>query len=138
MHRLVIDTNVYISGTFWTGLPSQLLRIAHRKQFITLVSQGISDEITDILTRKDKPFRLIVEEAERVIHKILEYAVMVMPTRRVNVCKDEKDNMILECAANGNADFIVTGDSDLLSLRRHEEVQIVTVKKILETLFSSQ
>jgi len=47
MHRLVIDTNVYISGTFWTGLPYQLLRIASRKKFVTLVSQGILDEITD-------------------------------------------------------------------------------------------
>ena len=138
MHRIVIDTNVYISGTFWTGSPKQLLIMASRKQFITLVSQGILDEIIDILTREDKPFRLSIEEAKRVVHKILEYAVMVTPIQRFTVCKDEKDNMVLECAINGKADFIVTGDSDLLALKKYEGMQIVTVRKMFEILSPSK
>ena len=134
MYKIVIDTNVYISGTFWTGLPKRLLKMASRKEFITLISQEILDEITDILTREDKPFGLSVEEAEKVVHKILEYAVRVVPTQRVAVSRDEKDNMVLECAVNGKANFIVTGDSDLLDLHKYGETQIMTVREVVEVL----
>lgn len=134
MYRILIDTNVYISGIFWTGLPDRLLKMADRKKFITLISQNLIEEIKDILTRKNKPFRLKIDEAEKVVHHISEYAVKVVPSQKVTICRDFKDNMVLECATTGKANFIVTGDLDLLELNNYKGIEIVTVNRMLEIL----
>ena len=58
----------------------------------------------------------------------------VSVTRQVNLCRDRKDNMILEVALNGNADLIVSGDQDLLSLNPFGEIAIVSPAAYLAML----
>jgi predicted nucleic acid-binding protein len=57
---------------------------------------------------------------------------MIHTTYTVRACRDPKDNMILELAVNGGADLIVTGDQDLLSLRRFQEIPILSPAEYLE------
>jgi len=56
--RIVIDTNVLISATFWTGNPKQLLNRVRKKEFVLLTSQILLNELKEILIRPDKPFKL--------------------------------------------------------------------------------
>ena len=63
--RVVIDTNVLISATFWTGRPKQLLNKVRRGEVIYLTSRILLDELKEILIRVDKPFKLYENDAKK-------------------------------------------------------------------------
>lgn len=130
--RVIIDTNVLISGIFWTGKPKQFLNKVRRGEVTFLTSEILLDELKDVLTRRDKPFKLSAEEAERVIISVKDLAEIVKPHRKVSVCHDEKDNRVLECAIDGRADCIVTGDIHLLELKSFKKIKITTVGDFLD------
>ena len=122
------NTNIFISGTFWRGLPRRALHLAMRGKVEVVTCESLLDELRDVLTRPDKPFCLSAKEADKVINKVRGYVRMVMPTRKVDVCRDPDDNLVIECALAGGAQYIVTGDPDLKVLRRFEEIEIVDVQ----------
>ena len=62
----------------------------------------------------------------------------MVPERRVETCRDPADNMVLEAAVAGDADYIVTGDEDLLMLRSFEDIPIVGPAEFLRILEKAQ
>jgi uncharacterized protein len=129
--RVVIDTNVLISATFWPGKPKQLLNQVRRGTIDFLTSEILLVELKEVLTRDDKPFKLSEEEAQHVLAAVLDIAEIVEPHSVVTRCRDEADNRVLECAVDGQADWIITGDRDLLDLKSFEGIKIVTVADFL-------
>ena len=129
--RVVIDTNVLISAIFWTGKPKQILNKVRREEIIFLTSEFILGELKKVLGRGDKPFKLSEEEAERVVTAMRGLALVVNIDTQLSVCQDEDDNRVLECAIDGNADFIITGDSHLLQLGSFQKIVIITVADFL-------
>lgn len=125
------DTNIFISGTFWRGLPRRAIHLAKRGKVEVVTCESLLDELRDVLTRPDKPFHLSAREADKVINNVRGYVRLVMPTRRVDVCCDPDDNLVIECALAGGAQYIVTGDPDLKVLRRFEEIEIVDVRTFI-------
>lgn len=132
--RAVVDTNVLISAIFWPGKPKQLLNKIRRGEITFLTSQALLSELKQVLTRKDKPFKLSEEEAQRVLSAIRDLAEVIQPHSQVTRCRDEADNRVLECALDGRADWIITGDTHLLEMRSFEEIKITTVADFLRTV----
>ena len=130
--RAVIDTNVLISAIFWTGSPKRLLNRVRRGEVTLVTSRVLLDELKEILVRPDKPFKLTEEEADRVVKAMQNVAEVVETQSQVRVCRDEKDNKVLECAVDGRAEWIITGDAHLLELQSFKNVRIVTVAEFLE------
>lgn len=130
--RVLIDTNVVISGTFWPGKPKRLLNAVRRREIIYITSETLLEELREILTDPEKPFRLSEEEAWKVVDALTALATLVSPTSQISVCRDEDDNRVLECALDGGVDYIVTGDSDLLDLESFEGIKIVNVSDFLQ------
>jgi putative PIN family toxin of toxin-antitoxin system len=95
MMRAVIDTNVLISATFWTGKPKQLLNKVRRREITFLTSEVLLDELRKILVRPDKPFKLSKEETARVVKAMEDMAEIVKVHSRVSVCRHEPPAMIL-------------------------------------------
>ena len=129
--RAVIDTNVLISAIFWTGSPKRLLNRVRRGEVTFVTSRVLLDELKEILVRPDKPFKLTEEEADRVVKAMQNVAEVVETQSQVRVCRDEKDNKVLECAVDGRAEWIITGDAHLLELQSFKNVRIVTVAEFL-------
>jgi len=129
--RVVIDTNVLISAIFWTGKPKQILNKVRREEIIFLTSEFILGELKKVLARGNKPFKLSEEEAERVVTAMRGIALVVNIDTQLSVCQDEDDNRVLECAIDGNADCIITGDSHLLQLGSFQKIEIITVADFL-------
>jgi len=129
--RIVIDTNVLISATFWTGNPKQLLNRVRKKEFVLLTSQILLNELKEILIRPDKPFKLSEEEAEHVVSSIRSIAEIVRTHSFLKICRDEPDNRVLECAIDGGADWIISGDAHLLELQSFQGVRIGTIGDFL-------
>jgi len=127
--RAVYDTNVFISGLFWHGPPRAVLEMAIKRDVDLVVSEHILSEISSTL--RDS-FNIADAETERILERILEISTLVYPSRKVRAVRDKKDNRILECALEGGCDYIVTGDKDLLVLKKYEGINILTPREFLE------
>jgi len=129
--RIVIDTNVLISAIFWAGKPKQLLNKVRRGEVTFLTSEDLLSEFKEVLMRKDKPFKLSSEEAERVVTEMRGIAQIIHPNSQVIVCKDERDNKVLECAIDGGAEHVISGDLHLLGLKSFKGVKVISVMDFL-------
>ncbi len=126
--RLVLDTNVYISAYGFDGKPAALMRAIIEGEFELLVSPAIlaevADKLYDVLGFDDVHVR-------ETIGQICRIAEIVRPVARVQVIADDADNRVLECAIEGAADAIVSGDRHLLELGSFEGVEILKVADAL-------
>jgi putative PIN family toxin of toxin-antitoxin system len=122
---------VLISATFWTGKPKQLLNKVRRREVTFLTSEILLDELKEVLVRKDKPFKLSAEEAGRIVTAMRGLAEIVQTHSHVTACQDEMDNRVIECAIDGRAESIVSGDLHLLALKSFKGVKIMTVSEFL-------
>jgi putative PIN family toxin of toxin-antitoxin system len=128
--RVVFDTNIFILAFVIPGSQAEkaVLRIIEGKD-VLLLTKGILDELLTILSTK---FNRDKEEISRVAVILSEMAEWVETSEEINVLRDEPDNRILECAFSGDADIIVTGDKELLRLKRYKETEIISLKEYLE------
>lgn len=129
--RVVLDTNIFISGLLWGGKPKEILEKWLKLKFILLISPYSTSEIIIVFQR----FR--EEEKVKQLQKDLDtQTVKIIPQNKTQVCRDPKDNQILDLCASGNADYLVTGDKDLLILRKFENTSILNPKQFLKMLKS--
>lgn len=130
MLKVVFDTNVFISALFG-GFPEEAYQAALERQCTLVVSPAILAELARTLRGK-----IHTPEADIVAYvtQIGRIAEIVRPNRAVGVLRDEADNRVLECAEAGRADLIVSGDRDLLRLKRHGGVPIVRPADFVQTL----
>lgn len=134
--RVVFDTNIYVSAfAIPGGLAEEAYLHALHGKFELLTSVAILTETATVLQRK---FDWTEEKARELVHTISRVASVVKTTARLRVVQDDPDNRILECAIHADADFIVTGDQHLLSLTRHEGVQILRLADFLSLLADTQ
>lgn len=137
--RVVIDTNVLISGSFGKQLspPFQILRAIREQKVILITSDLILKEIKDVLSRKNisKLTKMSTAEQNDFLD-MLSMRSVVTPDVKLSqaVVRDEKDDKFLACAVEGNADLIVTGDNDLLILDEYKGIKIITPKEFVALL----
>lgn len=132
--KLVFDTNVYISGTFWEGAARILIDAARVDKIKVFISLPILQEVNDTLT--GKKFRLSEAEAFRILRDIQTYTKLVLPAKSLKVVKaDPDDDKIFECAYKAEAD-IVTGDKHLIEIGSFEKIKVYTVQELLKKIFS--
>ena len=94
-----------------------------------VLSPPILREILSVLSRKFSRDR---EELSRVAVVLGEMGEIVDPSRRLTVFRDEPDNRILECAVEGNAEVIVTGDKTMLALGEYQGIRLVSLAEYLD------
>lgn len=123
--RVVLDSNVVISGFLFGGPPARLLKYAVTGTICCFTSLPILDEVRDVLLRPK--FGLSHEQALCLVEELREACILVTPTRRIRVITaDPDDDMILACGAEADADLIVSGDSHLLDLGQWERIRILS------------
>ena len=92
------------------------------------------DELRSVLTRSGKSFEMSPQAATTVVNQWLSYVTLVTATRIIEACRDPKDNMVLATAVEGQVEYIVTGDPDLLVMGEFEGIRIVNAKQFLEVV----
>ena len=139
MLRVVIDTNVFVSGILsHTGAPAELLNVWRERRFLLLSSPAIVAEVNAVLhyPHLQKKYHLRDEEINLTITLLEHDALLVSGDADVtgSVPADPKDEMFLACALSGGADVIVTGDHHLLDLVVFKDIPIVNARQFLDQL----
>ena len=131
--RIVYDTNALISATIWkSSFAYKSLHSALEKDEKIIISTEIIEEYSEVLV---KDFKYTQTKAEDLIMVILYLFFLVYPKIKFDAVKDDPDdNIVLECAVEGNADYIVTMDNHLLKLKEFKGIKIITPKEFLEIL----
>ena len=133
--KIVLDTNVFVSALFWNGNERQVLNKCRTKELELIISPDILNEIDMVLERK---FSVPEDRRGDYLRNIILASRLVFPTSRIEAIKsDITDNRILECAVDGGADFIISGDGHLLSLEAYEGIEILNASTFLKILKSS-
>ena len=119
--RVVLDTNVIISGLLFDGVPEQVILSILGREHELVLSPFIIEETTKILSDKFN----VKPDTISLLEQLLSQAEMQYFQTFLDTLGDKPDNRILETAIKGKADFIVTGDRPLLELRSYKIVRIV-------------
>lgn len=132
--KVVFDTNILIAAFLTEGLCSGLLIRARKHDFDLILSDDILREFKGILKKKFKISSsdiseitdIITEAASEIFHKV---------SSAPRICRDPNDDMIIACAFDASADYIVTGDEDLLTLKKFNNIIILNPRNF-ETMFA--
>lgn len=126
--RLVLDTNVLISAYGFGGKPAELMRAIIGGEHVLITSPALLTEFADklysVLGYDDDHVRAAVQQLARL-------AEIVRPDATLRVIADEPDDRVLECAVEGRAEVIVSGDHHLLDLGEYGGVPIVRVSGLI-------
>jgi putative PIN family toxin of toxin-antitoxin system len=127
--RVVLDTNIFISGVRYGGKPETVLRLMTGNEYTLILSDQILEELEGVLLRK---FAWTRRVAASTIANFRAMSEVVAPDFELNACVDPDDNRILEAAVAGNAAVIVSGDKHLLSMKSFRDIEILTVDAFLK------
>ncbi|HUW23023.1 MAG TPA: putative toxin-antitoxin system toxin component, PIN family [bacterium] len=131
--KVVIDTNIFISSLLGGRTVKSISQYFEERKFVLILSEFIIKEIKEVLTSKELG-NISIRDVEDLFKTIDINAEFVKPSIKVDICRDLEDNKILETALEGKADFIVSGDKDLLSLKSFHKIPIVSFKEFLKCL----
>ena len=130
--RIVIDSNVLVSAALFSdSIPNKALNQAIKKGEI-IISEQTLDELKVTLSKPKLKKYLSVKDKLSFIYKFEVQVIMVSIKHKISLCRDPKDNMYLELALSGNAEYIITGDNDLLQLNPFKNIPIITPKEFLD------
>ncbi len=139
MLNVVVDTNVFISALLSeTGAPSKLLDAWSDGHFAILITTEIIEEINQVLSQPkfQKKHATLSKKLAGLNALLLEHAIYIEPHSdlRGSVPADPDDEIFLAAAVDGQADAIISGDTDLLSLKIFQDIPIITPREFLEII----
>ncbi|WP_457755656.1 putative toxin-antitoxin system toxin component, PIN family [Thermodesulfatator indicus] len=135
--RVVLDTNVLISALLFRGELSKLILALKQQAFVLLFSEETLKEFIKVLHYPK--FGLTKEEIEYLLQsEIMPHAEIINPILKFgeNVCSDKEDQKFLELAVSAKADYLVSGDNDLLEIKEFQKIKIISPAEFLK-FFSS-
>lgn len=141
MLRIVLDTNIAISGLIWRGTPHHLLVALAQDQFSAYTSYALVSDLTRKLLGTKLGNELLKRDisAQQLVMGYSALCELVSPAALSQpVCRDSDDDAVLACAKAAQADLIVSGDQDLLVLQAFEGIPIVTAAQAWERLSSAK
>lgn len=139
--RAVLDTNVVVSGVIKKeGPPGQILRLLlEERKFIAVTSVEILAEIRAVLCREKirKYHAWTDEQIDVFVAFLYAQSIVTQGQLTANITADFDDNKFLACAQEGKADYLVTGDDDLLQVNNYESTRIIPPAAFLALLNSA-
>jgi putative PIN family toxin of toxin-antitoxin system len=126
--RIVLDTNVLISATLWNGCSKRILERVENQKIDLLISEDILEEYVETMNYDEIKQKIKNKSLEinYSIDKIRLLSKIINIISKLNICTDPDNNKILECAVDGNVDYIITYDKHLLVLKEFNKIKIVT------------
>ncbi|MBI3588270.1 putative toxin-antitoxin system toxin component, PIN family [Candidatus Micrarchaeota archaeon] len=133
--KVILDTNVIVSGTFWAGASFRVLQLVDKGKLKLFISPSILKEYLKVLQDGEILGKTSGEQYDAglaAVHKLLLNATIVEPKVRVKVVKeDPDDDKVLDAALAAKAQCIITQDRHLLKFKAFEGIPILTPEQFL-------
>jgi len=130
MIRAVLDANILVSALISpSGTPAQVLDLWREERFLPMMSERILAELERVLSqpRLRRGYGLTAARTEELMKGLRRFALVTPGEAEVTgVARDPDDDKLLACAVEGEADYLVTGDNDLLALGSYQGIPIIT------------
>lgn len=140
MRKVVLDTNVLISGVIASGYSASILDAARREEIKLVTSVHLLEEFSDVISRRHiaRKYPKAAANAESLLDFLRAFAILTsgIPDEH-GISRDRDDDFVLACALDEKADCIVSGDPHLLGLKTHKGIAILTPKGICREVFDS-
>lgn len=128
--RIVVDTNIVISGIFFGGYPLKVLLAIINNKAEAYATPDIVNEYENVTKE------MIELKGSGINSSVLGLFIislkLIEPKSHIEVCRDADDSKFIECAKDSKAVYIVSGDKDLLSIKKYSNIQIITAKDFTE------
>jgi uncharacterized protein len=128
--RVIIDTNVLVSGIFFAGLPGRILQLWKNGEIQLVASSEIFHEYTEIIRRLGNKFPSI-EIADIIDLLAVELELVRARKLKESICRDPDDDKFIACALTANVGVVVTGDKDLLDLKSYRTVRFLSPSQFI-------
>ena len=125
--KILIDTNILISGLFFQGLPKILLNEIDFEKFKVCVNEEIISEYKEQIYKKILNPKYTLNEG--LFEKFFERLQKFERKSDLKICRDPKDDKFINCAIDVKAIYIVSGNNDLLTIKNFEGIEIVTARE---------
>ena len=135
--RVVADTNVIVSALLWEGNESKIMDLVEEGKIKLFTSLVLLDELRRVLGYAR--FGLEEKMVDDNVKYILTISEIISPKCRVRLIREDlADDKVLECAAEGKAEYIVSGDKHLLRLKKFRGIKIMPAKKLVDILVANR
>jgi putative PIN family toxin of toxin-antitoxin system len=132
--RVIIDTNLWISFLITKDF-SKLDEIIFTKKCLLIFSEELLEEFLEVIKRPKFRRFFTQTDIENILETIDEYAEFVTVQTKTAICRDPKDNFLLSLSEDGKADFLLTGDKDLLDINIFNQTKIITMSAFLDSSY---
>lgn len=135
MTKVVVDTNAIISAMGWKdSKPRKVIDGCLYKKWNLVESMDLLKEFIGVIQRPKFDF-ISQEDKKEFLINLMNICVIVEPKKKLNVIEeDPDDNLVLECALESKADYIISGDGHLLKLKEYENIKIVSANDFLNSV----
>ncbi|MGB3946948.1 MAG: putative toxin-antitoxin system toxin component, PIN family [Bacteroidia bacterium] len=129
--KLVIDTNLWISFLISNSY-SKLNKLIQANKVIIVFSDELLEEFLDVVSRPKLKKYFSTSDVNELLGKVDNFAEFIEVKSHTNVCSDPKDNFLLSLCEDSKADYLLTGDDDLLVLKKYKKTLILKLTDYLE------
>ena len=130
--RIVLDTNILVSGLLYSGKPRRLIDMAIHGRIEVVSSIEMIGELREVLSRKK--FGLDTGDQASMVDFVIRLSRVTILKSKFKAVKDPDDDMVINTAYDGKVTYIVSGDKDLLELKQFGEIRIVKASEMLRLI----
>ena len=131
--RIVIDTNLWISFLITNNF-DEFQDLIDTWKVTILFSDELFEEFFDVVNRPKFKKYFSKKDVQKLLGIIPTFSELIIISSNLNQCRDKKDNFLLNLSVDGKADFLLTGDQDLLDLRQIEKTEILSFRQLIDKL----
>jgi putative PIN family toxin of toxin-antitoxin system len=129
--KIILDTNLWISFLISKKF-SQLDKLIEDRKIILIFSNELLEEFIDVVSRPKFKKYFSKNDIEKILEYFDQFGKLINVTSELKICRDEKDNFLLNLSIDSEADYLITGDKDLLILEKIEKTKILTFSEFIE------
>ena len=123
--KIILDTNLWISFLISKKF-SHFDELIENKRIILIFSNELLEEFIDVVSRPKFKKYFSKKDIEKILEYFDQFGELVKVKSVIKICRDEKDNFLLNLSVDSKADYLITGDKDLLILEKIENTKILT------------
>lgn len=129
--KIILDTNLWISFLI-SGNFNEIDKLLEEKRITLIFSDELLKEFIDVIQRPKLKKYFSRQDIQQLLNTFDQFGKLVQVNSTVAICRDEKDNFLLNLALDGKADFLITGDKDLLVIGKIKKTVILTYRDFVE------